>query len=109
MRKLIRTDGTEQELPGPLPMDELKRLIGAESIDSVNLRHLGWPLQVMLVDDHGHVTVPVETAASLELVSVGHRKPVNAKATALYLANCIPGTTHKIVGDVVIVPDEDFA
>lgn len=109
MRKIIRTDGSEQDLPNPLPLAELKRLIGAESIDTVNLRHLGWPLQVMLVDDRGHVTVPVESATSLNLVSVGHRKPVNAKATALYLANCIPGTTHKIVGDVVIVPDEDFA
>ena len=37
------------------------------------------------------------------------RKPINEKATALYHANCRPGTTHQIVGDVVIVPDEDYA
>jgi len=40
----------------------------------------------------------------------GHQKglPVNAAATALYHARCLPGTTHQIVGDVVIVPDSDF-
>jgi hypothetical protein len=34
---------------------------------------------------------------------------VNEKATALYLANCRPGTKHRIVGDVVIVFDDDHA
>ncbi len=48
----------------------------------------------MAVDDLGHVRVPP--------------KPVNAKATQLYHANCLPGTTHQIVGDVVIVLDDDF-
>lgn len=40
----------------------------------------------------------------------GHAKglPVNAKATELYHANCRPGTTHEIRGDVCIVLDEDF-
>lgn len=91
-RKLIRTDGTEQIIDGRLSLDAISKLIGADTIDTVSLRHMGHPLHVMIVDDNGH---PDDL-------------PLNAKATALYHANCIPGTTHHIVGDVAIVPDHDF-
>jgi hypothetical protein len=93
MRKLIRTDGTSEDLPEPVSIKQASALINADCLDTVALRHLGRPLQVMLVDDRGHEK----------------GLPVNAEATALYLANCIVGTTHQIRGDVVVVPDEDFA
>lgn len=93
MRKLIRADGSTMALPKRQSMEWLRQLIGADTLDTVNLRHLGRPTHVMLVDDNGHAK----------------GRPVNAEATRLYLANCRPGTVHEIVGDVVIVPDEDFA
>lgn len=74
-------------------MSDLCALIGADTIDVVSLRHMGEPRHVMLVDDGGHES----------------RRPVNHEATRLYWANCRPGTTHQIVGDVVIAPDSDFA
>lgn len=92
-RKVIRCDGTAVDLPAPLRMSELQRLIAAEGLDTVSLRHLGRPLHVMLVDDTGLID----------------GKPVNPEATRLYHANCRPGTTQPICGDVVIVPDSDFA
>lgn len=92
-RRVIRVDGTEEALPKRVTMNEISRLIGASSLDTVNLRHLGYPLWVMVVDDLGHP----------------NGLPVNPKATELYHANCRPGATHTIRGDVVIVADEDFA
>lgn len=91
-RRLIAIDGTETAIETPISMAEIKRRIGADTLDSVQLRHLGRPTMMMLLDDRGHET----------------RRPVNAKATALYHANCYPGTTHTIRGDVVIAPDSDF-
>lgn len=93
MRKLIRADGSTMALPTGSPMEWLRTLIKADTLDTVNLRHLGEPLHVMLVDDNGH--------------SKG--LPVNPEATKMYHANCRPGTTHSIRGDVIVVPDLDFA
>jgi hypothetical protein len=93
MRKLIRADGSSMALPNSMKMAELLKLIGADTIDTVTLRHLGYPIQVMLVDDAGYAK----------------GRPVNREATNLYLANCRAGTTHVIRGDVVVVPDDDFA
>jgi hypothetical protein len=93
-RRIIRVDGTEEFVGEVCTSRRICELIGAEQgLDSVNLRHLGRPYQVMLVDDTG----------------MADGKPVNAKATALYHANCRPGTTHPICGDVFICFDEDFA
>ena len=41
----------------------------------------------------------------------GHAKklPVNNVATALYWEKCGRAVAHAIRGDVVLVPDEDFA
>ncbi len=109
-RRLIRTDGTEIRLDGPVSLDDVRRMINAEGLDIVALHHLGYPLEVMFVDDAGYETTTVEHDTNhFELVPTRARKPVNAKATALYLANCVPGTTHEIVGDVVIVYDDDTA
>lgn len=92
MRSLIKADGSRQELESRQSMAEIKRLINASTLDTVNLRHMGHPAHVMLVDDLGH----------------DRGLPVNADATRLYHANCRPGATHTIRGDVVVVPDADF-
>jgi adenosine/AMP kinase len=91
MRQLIRTDGSDKELP-QMTMEGYQKEVGASFLATVALRHLGWPLQVMLVDDLGHEK----------------QLPVNERATKLYWANCLVGTTHHIRGDVVVVPDSDF-
>lgn len=89
VRKVIRVDGTEEQLLSPVSISEASRLINADTLDTVLLRDR---LHVMLVDDTGML-------AGL---------PVNEKATALYHQVCRPGTTAQIHGDVVIVPDSDF-
>lgn len=106
---LIRCNGSSEPLPGPVSIDEVCRLIGAATLDSVALFNLGDPLHVMLVDDAGYETQVVQVPEGVYLRPVRARKPVNAEATVLYRANCAPGTTHAIVGDVVVAPDEDFA
>lgn len=93
MRRLICADGTTRDLDGKHSMEMLRQLIKADSIDTVQLRHMGRPVHVMLVDDTGAID----------------GKPVNREATDLYWKNCRPGTTHPICGDVVVVPDHDFA
>jgi hypothetical protein len=108
VRMLIRTDGTTQVFDKPIPFDEICRLIDAGATDTVALHHMGHPLHVMIVDDLGYDTKAIVDGNSTLLVPVKARKPVNLKATELYHANCMPGTTHQIVGDVVVVPDEDF-
>jgi hypothetical protein len=109
MRKLIRADGTSEELAETPSMWQIHRLIGAETLDVVKLRHLGEPLHVMLVDDNGYETETVQQGPGHFLLRpVRRRKPVNLEATKLYHANCYPGVEEQIVGDVVVVPDGDF-
>lgn len=94
MRRLFRTDGSAEDLPSRRSMSNLQAMIGATVGCTVTLRHMGNnPLHVMICDD------------------LGHQKglPVNEQATKLYWANCRPGTTHEIRGDVVVVPDMDFS
>lgn len=93
IRKLLRADGTSMELPAGKGVEWLRNLIGADILDTVRLHLLGDPLHVMLLDDLGHPK----------------RLPINPEATRLYLRHCVPGTQHCIRGDVVIVPDDDFA
>lgn len=93
IRKLITAGGTETELIGPHSLQDIRALIGTDTLDVVSLRHMGNPLHIMLVDDNGH----------------GRYSPINNKATRLYHANCITGTTHQIAGDVVIAPASDYA
>ncbi len=88
MRKLYKADGTEQDLPKQ-DIEAIRKLIGAEMLDTVVLADRK---HVMIVDDLGHAK----------------QLPLNKVGTDLYLAKCIPGTDWTIVGDVVVVPDEDF-
>jgi len=106
--EVIRIDGTREVHNGDFA--EAKKLIGADYIDTVNLRDG----RVMLVDDLGYDTKTVERLPGphgefiMELVPTTARKPVNAEATKLYHGVCIPGTTHQIVGDVAIVIDSEL-
>lgn len=115
VRRLIRADGSQQDLPWPMTMACLIALIGAKKVDTVNLRHMGSPPHVMLVDDAGYETKVIEHdneppgVRHIELKPVRARKLLNAEATRLYHYNCHPSTAHQIVGDVVVVPDSDFA
>jgi len=90
MRKLIRTDGTEVDLPNKVNMKEIHKMIGADTLDTFTLTDR---VHVVLVDDLGHQK----------------RLSVNQKATELYWKRTGGPVDHRIVGDVVIVPDEDFA
>lgn len=94
-RELLHSDGRIVPLApsAPMSMSQIGALIGAACLDVVALRHLGNPLHVLVVDDQGHPK----------------GLPVNAAATVLYHANCIPGATHVIRGDAVVLPDDDFA
>lgn len=89
---VIRISGAREEHEVLHPsgaIRAIRKLIGAECLDSVNLRDG----RVMLVDDTGMVD----------------GRPVNPEATKLYWSICRAGTTHPICGDVAIARDEDFA
>lgn len=109
-RMILRTSGAVEALPGPLSMAELCSRIGADLPDTVRLAG-GY---VMLVNDRGYETKPVESVEPdgthvVELRVVRALLPLNVEATRLYHGVCRPGTTHQIVGDVAVVPDSDFA
>lgn len=87
-RKLIRANGAETELHGPHALQDIRQMIGADALDTVSLADR---VHVMLVDDDG--------------ISKG--LPVNPAATRLY--QDARGIPHQIRGDVVIVPDSDYA
>lgn len=90
IRKLIKTDGTETDLPAKVSRQEIVKLIGAETLDSFMLKDRK---HVALVDDLGHLK----------------GLPFNKKATAMYWERCGGEVDHVVVGDVVVVPDSDFA
>jgi hypothetical protein len=135
-RLVIRTDGTIEPIDKPITsFTEIEKMLGCSTTGSVTLRAglvevpgpasagmAAVPLRevfVMIVDDlgyetngtidHGMQETPFGMAHATEVVAGKARKPVNALATALYHANCRPGTTHQIVGDVYVAPDSDWA
>lgn len=93
MNRIIRTDGTTEPIPFPPTIGYISDALGGVILGTVNLHHLGIPLQVMFVDDYGDEK----------------KLPINAEATALYRANCRKGTDAAIRGDVAIVYDHDFS
>lgn len=116
-RRLIRPDGEVVLLEAPQTMGQLEKLLDTDTVDNVNLRHMGFPLMVMVLPDRGYETKEVdlgEQETAWGKAHVTERRPTRALladnpiATLLYHANCVPGTTHRIVGPVAIVPDADF-
>src|ERR1700722_13965548 len=88
--RLICADGSETTFPGRPSFDEIRRLIGCDTLDTVTIDRRRQT--VMFVDDTGMID----------------GKPVNAKATALYHTICKLNTIHQIHGDVVIVKAGGF-
>jgi hypothetical protein len=89
---LIRANGEKQDFNRSLTMTEIRKLINAEVLDSVNLKEG----HVLVIDDNG--------------IQAG--KPPNAGATFIYQR--LKKSTNKIygdvvIGDVVIVWDNDYA
>jgi hypothetical protein len=80
---LIRADGTEREVDGHLTLEALQHLVGGyvQHVQLPDGRHI-------FVDEDGKMK----------------RKPLNAKATALFY----PGWDH-IVGDVLVLTEAEFA
>lgn len=103
---LVKTDGTieQRETTQAIALDVIKRAIGADTIDTVNLRDG----RVMIVDDNGYETRAEHTERGVSLVPVQPLKLFNPSATRLYWSVCKPGTHHRIVGDVAIANDVDF-
>ena len=105
---IIRTDSTEQVIKrtGKGTLDKVKQAINARGLDFVRIGKADWSDLVMAVDDFGWETEGIDHGnGHLELKPVRALKPVNKKATKLYHAICVPGTTHQIVGDVAIMHD----
>lgn len=87
----IKVNGEEivMELTEENWIREVDRLIDCSTTDHVILSKKGRRSTIMFVDDNG----------------LQKDLPVNPKATKLYHAVCVPGTTHQIVGDVVVIED----
>lgn len=103
----LRTSGKGEEhrIPKAEWLQHIHRLIHAETVDTVNLRDG----RVMLVNDNGYATRAVESGPrTTTLVPTRALLPFNEEATRLYHSICIPGTTHRIVGDVAIIRDADL-
>ncbi len=91
--RILRVSGEETLIPMRPSLDMIQKAIGCTCLDTVILsRKAGRPETVMLVDDTGMID----------------NKPVNPKATELYLA-VAPKTAFHIHGDVAIVNDRDFS
>lgn len=84
---LIRASGERAEFTRTLSMAEIKQLIGAEVLDSVNLKDG----HVLMIDDNG----------------IAAQKPTNPGATFIYQK--MKNSINKIYGDAVIVWDNDYA
>lgn len=107
-RRLIKADGTTIDMPSPMPLHAVRKLLGADAVDTVPLRHMGSPLHVLLVDDHGWEVDVIEHDGLTQLKPTRALKPINPRATDLYRANCYPGTQHQIAGDAYMCPDDDY-
>lgn len=93
--KVVRTNGIVEVMLGKPSIKAIEQAIGADCLDTVNLRENGTGRHsgvVMMVDDTSAVT----------------GRPVNPKADALYQAQCYPNNPHHICGDVALVNDADF-
>lgn len=102
IRRLLRTDGTSEDVPGPLSEKALRTLLATTGVITMApLRHLGdTPRRALAFDSLG---------LSKDL-------PLNVKATELltiecrqHHKHCGPGVLHKVRGDAVVLPASDLA
>jgi hypothetical protein len=121
--QVIRTDGTTETMTFDKKarnrdvsvLDAIRKAIAADTLEFVRIGKVEGSDLIMAVDDNGYETQVVEHGPGeghdfrIELWPIRALKPDNPKATDLYHAICIPGTTHRIVGDVAILHDGDFA
>lgn len=101
--KVMRTTGVVEVYEQKPTIASIKQHLHCDALDTVNLRdasgrHTG---VAMLVDDIGSDVLTTGLP--------GKNLPVNEGATRLYHAQCVPGTTHQIRGDVALCCNEDFA
>lgn len=87
-RFILKTTGDRVEVPQPLEYDDAADLLGATLLDVVNLGDG----RLLLVDESGHPK----------------GLPDNPEATRLYWTVCRPGVTHRVAGDVLVVPTSDL-
>ncbi len=93
--KVIPASGSVRLVHARPTIAIIQREIGADTLDTVNLR-----------SDRGATTGVVMMVDDVGLMN---ELPINDIATRIYHAQCRPGTTHQIHGDVVLVNDSDFA
>lgn len=91
LRRLVRVDGSVEELPKPVTIEGVSRLIDAQTLDVIALHDA--LKHVLLVDDNGY-------AKGL---------PVNTFATLLYRMQSGGKSIALVLGDCVLCPDEDFS
>lgn len=103
---LIRCDGSQEARPDPTN-NRIREAIGAKRLQFVTLSTCqGRADIVMAVDDDGWEYETVDRGhGRFENVPTRPTRPVNQRATELYLAICKPGTQHQIVGDVALAHD----
>lgn len=104
---ILRVDGSRVSVSVPKAnvWAAIEKEIGASCLDGVDLRNG----TTMFVDDNGYEAETISSPGYIQLVCTKPRKPVNIAATKLYHSVCVPGTVHRIVGDVAIVSDSDFS
>ena len=89
-RALISTEPYIIPIERRITSEDIHTVIGAAALDTVMLAD---GVHVMCVDDH----------------AVAKKLPINALATRFYHQKCGGEVPFMIRGDVVIVPDSDFA
>lgn len=118
MERCIITTAGEMRAIEKQSMRELETLLGAAMVDTVSFRQA---IRIGIQMPAGHegaqeprsdliLSIPAGSVMLVDDQSHSKPLPVNQIATAAYRAKCYPNQpTHMIRGDVVIVPDEDFA
>lgn len=89
MRKLIKTNGEEIDFATKISSSDVAKLIGAACLTSIMLAD---GTHAMCIDDTGLID----------------GRPINPKATLLYWQKYGPND-NAIHGDVLVVPDADYA
>lgn len=106
---VLRTDGTNTVTAGRPNIHDIAKAINAKLLDEVSVGRAVHNDVKMFVNDRGYDAIEIEKSPGhTDLVPIHAKFAVNVEATKLYHAICKPGTTHQIVGDVVLAHDNDF-